>query len=94
MNNYTQYINALRACAKEHKDDMTPFAHIKVSMLCNDVADLLKSLEQESILDKIRAEIEQQKEERCFDDGDMFVYRKGLDDAIYIINKYRAESEE
>lgn len=45
------------------------------------------------VLDKIRGEIEEQKKERCFDDDDMFVYRTGLDDAIYIIDKYRAESE-
>lgn len=45
------------------------------------------------VLDKIRAEIEEQKKERCFDDDDMFVYRTGLDDALYIIDKYKAESE-
>jgi NADH pyrophosphatase NudC (nudix superfamily) len=45
------------------------------------------------VLDKIRAEIEEQKKERCFDDDDMFVYRKGLDDALYIIDKYKAEIE-
>lgn len=41
------------------------------------------------VLDKIRAEIEEQKKERCFDDDDMFVYITGLDDALYIIDKYR-----
>ena len=45
------------------------------------------------VLDKIRAEIEEQKGCRCFDDEDMFVYRTGLDDAIEIIDKYRTESE-
>jgi hypothetical protein len=45
-------------------------------------------------LDKIRAEIEEQKECRCFDDDDMFVYITGLNDAIYIIDKYKAESED
>ena len=39
------------------------------------------------ILDKIRAEIEAEKKSRCFDD--MFSYITGLDDAIYIIDKYR-----
>ena len=46
------------------------------------------------LLDEIRAEIEEQKKERCCDDNDMFVYRMGLDDALYIIDKYKAESEE
>lgn len=46
------------------------------------------------IFDKIRTEIEDQKKERCFDDDDMFVYRTGLDDALYIIDKYKEESEE
>jgi len=45
------------------------------------------------VLDKIRAEIEEQKECRCFDDDEMLVYRTGLDDALYIIDKY-TESEE
>ncbi len=45
-----------------------------------------------SVLDKIRAEIEEQKKDRCFDD--MFEYITGLDDALYIIDKYKAESEE
>ena len=45
------------------------------------------------VLDKIRAEIEEQKECRCFDDDEMLVYRTGLDDALYIIDKY-TDSEE
>lgn len=46
-----------------------------------------------SVLDKIRAEIEKQKECRCFDDDDMYIYKTGLNDAIDIIDKYKAESE-
>ena len=46
------------------------------------------------VLDKIRAEIEEQKECRCFDDDDMCIYRTGLDDALYIIDKYKTETEE
>ena len=53
---------------------------------------LCKALDNEKILDKIRAEIEEQKKERCFDD--MFAYITGLDDAIYIIDKYRKENKE
>ena len=45
------------------------------------------------VFDKIRTEIEKQKNERCFDDDNMFVYRTGLDDALYIIDKYKKESE-
>lgn len=47
MTEFSKYINALRQCAKEHKDDLIPFAHIRVSDLCGDVADLLERLEQE-----------------------------------------------
>lgn len=50
--------------------------------------------DKSDVLNKIKAEIEEQKKERCFDDDDMFVYRAGLNDAIYIIDKYKAESEE
>jgi len=39
-------------------------------------------------IEQIRAEIEGQKECRCFDDDDMFIYRTGLDDALYIIDKH------
>lgn len=46
-----------------------------------------------SVLNKIKAEIEEQKQERCFDDNDMFVYRTGLDDALYIIDKYKKGEE-
>ena len=46
------------------------------------------------VLDKIRAEILEEKEcPSCFDDDNMFAYTKGLDNAIYIIDKYKAESE-
>lgn len=64
----------------------------------DDAAEVLKRLPsvqpKTDILDKIRTEIEDQKKERCFDDDDMFVYRTGLDDALYIIDKYKEESEE
>lgn len=43
------------------------------------------------VLNEIVAKIEEQKEHRCFDDDDMFIYRTGLDDALYIIDKYRKE---
>jgi len=39
-------------------------------------------------IEQIRAEIEGQKECRCFDDDDMFIYRTGLDDALDIIDKH------
>ena len=57
----------------------------------------IKALEQEpktDVLNNIRAEIEEQKECRCFDDDDMYIYMTGLNDAIDIIDKYKAESEE
>lgn len=50
---------------------------------------------QKEVLDKIRTEIEEQKQRECFDSYDeMFAYRTGLEDAIDIINKYKAESED
>lgn len=64
------------------------------SMWDNETCDeILEALSQEPILDKIRAEIEEQKENRCFDY--MFAYIiTGLDDALEIIDKYKAESED
>lgn len=54
----------------------------------------IKSLEQESVLDKIRAEIEQEQYafilDRDFDEGVRF----GLMLAYQIIDKYKAESGE
>jgi hypothetical protein len=47
MIDYNQYINALRKCAKEHENDITSFAHIRVSDLCKDTANLLEELEKE-----------------------------------------------
>ena len=46
MTDYKKYINALRKCAKEHDNDRTSFAHIRVSDLCRDTANLLEELEQ------------------------------------------------
>ena len=46
-----------------------------------------------AMLDKIRAEIEEQKKCRCFDDDDMYIYMTGLNDAIDIIDKNKVESE-
>ena len=60
MTDYQKYINALRKCAKEHENDRTFTGHIIVSDLCKDTANLLEELEQETILDKIRSEIEKQ----------------------------------
>lgn len=57
MTDYQKYINALRKCAKEHENDRTFTGHIIVSDLCKDTANLLEALEQQLILDKIRAEI-------------------------------------
>ena len=49
MIDYKKYINALRKCAKEHEDDNTFTGNIIVSDLCHDTANLLESLEQESM---------------------------------------------
>ncbi len=44
------------------------------------------------VLDEIRAEIEAKKEDRCFDDDDMYIYMTGLNDAIDIIDMHKAEN--
>jgi hypothetical protein len=104
MTDYQKYINALRKCAKEHANDTTYTGHIRVSDLCRDTANLLEELEQEPILDKIRAEIENMQivydksanykdertdEEKANDLGKMY---KVL--VLSIIDKYRAERKE
>ena len=55
----------------------------------------IKALEQEPILDKIRAEIESCREDEEPHLCDYRYHRnEGLDMALDIINKYKAESEE
>jgi len=57
MAEYKSYINALKQCAKEHENDIIPFANIKTAYLCNDTADLLERLE--TGINKAIEEIEQ-----------------------------------
>lgn len=94
MTDYQKYINALRKCAKEHENDRTSTGHIIVSDLCRDTANLLEQLEQEPILDKIRAEIEEL--DRYYD-NDYFSTNNcpmfKCADVLQIIDKYKAESE-
>ena len=56
------------------------------------LTDEEKAIIVNAVLDKMRAEIEKQKECRCFDDDDMYIYMTGLNDAIDIIDKYNVES--
>ena len=49
----------------------------------------IKALEQEPILDKIRAEIDGAKKP----ENQMSFFRDGIDCALQIIDKYKAESE-
>ena len=81
MKDYQKYINALRKCAKEHENDRTFTGHIIVSDLCRDTANLLEELEQEPILDKIRAEID-----NTLSDG--MIHKKTV---LGILDKYKAE---
>ena len=99
MAEYQKYINALRKCANEHENDRTSTGHIIVSDLCRDTANLLEELEQEPILDKIRAEIEQDIAEanNLLKDGHderVFGCICGYEEVLKIIDKYKAESEE
>ena len=87
MSDYQKFINALRKCANEHEKDRTFTGHIIVSDLCRDTANLLESLEQEPILDKIRAEIEQE----YLAEGHSSDYWGGIDKCLQIIDKYKAE---
>ena len=50
----------------------------------------------DDVLGEIRNEIEKRKGEDylCFDDDDMDIYMIGLNDAIGIIDKYEAKSED
>ena len=58
----------------------------------NEILDLaMKALEQESVIDKIRAEIESIIGEHNWDDYD---FCSGLICARKILDKYKAESEE
>ena len=46
MENFKSYTNALRSCAKEHKNEIVPFAHIRTKDICNDTADLLERIDK------------------------------------------------
>jgi len=93
MTNYKTYINALRNCAKEHENDITPFAHIRVSDLCIDTANLLEELEQEPILDKIIDEIMDTGAYEQEVNGKT-EFLKGINYCLGVIDKYKGESEE
>lgn len=56
-----------------------------------DNRDAIKAMEQGDVLDKIRADIEQ---EITYKPMEMWDYRMGLTKALEIIDKYKAESEE
>ncbi len=94
MTDYQKYIDALRKCAKEHENDRTFTGHIIVSDLCRDTANLLEELKQESIIDKIRAEIKELDNKVCqqflIEDVDKEVHH-AYQDCLGIIDK--AESE-
>ena len=93
MKEYQKYINALRQCAREHEDDRTPTFNIRVSDLCNDTADLLESLEQDPILDKIKAEIiaRERKVKAIRNDDHCFFTAEEM---LELIDKCKVESEE
>lgn len=92
MEEYRKYILALRKCAIEHDNDETSFAHIVVSDLCRDTANLLETLEQEPILDKIRAEIGNinLNEVAAKYEDRFYGFQQ---EVIKILDKYKAESE-
>lgn len=89
MTDYQKYINALRKCAKEHENDRTFTGHIIVADLCRDTANLLEELEQEPVLDNIRAEID---ELEIYYDNDYFSGNRDAmvkyNDVMQIIDHY------
>lgn len=90
MTDYKKYINALRKCAKEHDNDITFTGHIIVSDLCRDTANLLEELEHKAdVLEQIRAEIEQTEINGYIRDVECF--RAGINTALNVIDKYKAE---
>ncbi len=54
-----QAVSALRQCAREHEKDITPTFHIRVSDLCNDVAEYVEKLQKENA--ELKAQIEKMK---------------------------------
>jgi hypothetical protein len=61
--------------------------------LCEAHYMAIKALEQEPILDKIRAEIEE-KYPSCQCTGESTGYAEAVEDFLQIFDKYKAESEE
>ena len=98
MRDYRKYINALRQCAKEHENDKTQTAHIIVSDLCKDTADLLNALEQEPTLEDVRIKIEKHKNyiQSEYDHGLDVNYEsafgnhiaEGMNETLKILEKY------
>lgn len=54
-----QAVGALRQCAKEHEKDFTPTFNIRVSDLCNYIADYVEELQKEN--EERKAQIEKMK---------------------------------
>ena len=52
-------VGALRQCAKEHEKDFTYTFNIRVSDLCNDIADYLEELQKENA--ELKEQIEKMK---------------------------------
>lgn len=58
-----------------------------------DAVEIIKALEQEPVIDKIRAEIEEQVLESLSDGGDDWFAAEKVNECLEIIDKYKAESE-
>ena len=100
MRYYRKYINALKQCAKEHENDKTQTAHIIVSDLCKDTADLLNALEQEPTIYDLIDEIERLKDKirKEHSYGADAVYGghviDGINAVLELLSKYETENEE
>ena len=81
-----EIIRNLKYTMEKHKNDTVDTFDTNVSVMCKDI---LEYLEQEPILDKIRAELHANAE--YHDDGDCYLRDEWIDE---IFNKYKIESEE
>lgn len=90
MADYKEYIKALKQCAKEHKNDITPTFQIRVSDLCEDTAKLLENdVIERSKINKAIEEME--RDSTRYEYIDRHDLADVVDSCIGIILKYIKE---
>ena len=81
-----EIIRNLKYTMKKHKNDTVHTFDTNISVMCKDILDYL---EQEPILDKIRAELHSTAE--MHEDGGYYLRDEWIDEYF---DKYKAESED